>query len=428
MRKLPVVTRIDGIDVKSVFGQPLFSMYQQMIRLLLVGPRGKQLQHFFSEPSLQKTDGTILWYTRADGLIRSWDDLTPKEQDTAFEVVRYNCQVIEEICAQLRVSQGESAATVDALKSMLITPGLEKSLCMVGQSLVLAQWGCRPFGTAASDFALEVQGNKTKQVNGSLLRAVASPETETSQSDSQLAAETLLPDGAPEPTTASFTNDIVQEESFEEADTEPERVSETISDSNNGLIWRWVVILTLFALLIIGLLLKSCSTTGVQTTSITPTDLNQMAGLIAAADDKLLQCRPPTDPPLSDRSEGVPILTPDALAQNEVAVFGGRWILRADGNLTIGDQAFELQIQFDHTGAGRTNLRTDDGTECSGNSEVFIQSPNSFRMALSELICVGSMAGVAANEATCKVSDSGRVANCTLRCVNGPCSAEFLKE
>lgn len=423
MRKLPISTRFDGIDVKSVFGQPLFGMYQQINRILFVDPRGNHLLHFFSEPSIQRTDGSINWYTRAEGPIRSWWDLTQSEQGKALQIVDRNCRLVDEICEHLQASQGNSSATIEALKAMLVTPGLQESLCVVGQTVVLTQWGCRPFGSAASEFALEVQGKQAIQFDSSRLAVNNSEEIEYP-----------APPVIAETSSKDISFDTFQESAVEEPAKEvPEAPDgpphpEPKPQSNSSLIWRWVTILTLLALLLIGLILRGCAPALLHTEPVGPNDLKQTAELIMRADEKLLECRPPVESkPSPDTINAVPSLTPEALSQNEVRVFNGSWILRSDSGLTIENQPIAMQIDFDQQGRGRTFLKADDGTTCRGKSEVLIKSSNSFRMSLSALTCIGSFAAVSENQADCNVSGNGQVANCVLRCLDGPCDAEFLR-
>jgi len=417
MRKLPVITPIDGIDVKSVFGQPLFGMYQQMMRLLLVDPRGKHLQHFFAEPRIQKADGAIHWYTRAEGQIRPWNELTPTEQHNALEIVDHNCRLIGEICEQLLQSQGQSSVTVEAFRSMLITPGLQASLCVVGKSVVLAQWGCRPFGSAASEFSLEVQGKRATQFDASRLNAI---------SDEQESPQVV-------PMMDSSPADAPEQPIPEPRSDEPYNEETTIPEPERSFLWRWVVILSLLALLLIGLFLKSCTPADMPKNTIGSEELGQLANLIASADEKLLQCRPPAPVASSTDVDNTPILTPDAFVRKDIGVFSGSWILQPESGLVITnekgvDSVIAMwRIDFDKTGNGTTLLQVEDGRRCTGTSHVLIESSDSFRMSLSPMTCNWSGSAISANQAQCQVTEGGRVANCVLRCPDGPCGGKFLR-
>lgn len=422
MRKLPITTRIDGIDVKPVFGQRLFDMYSQISRLLSIDPVGRQLIDFFAEPAVHKTDRTINWYTKAQGVIRAWVELSPKEQQEAIEVVNRNCQLVREICDRLVQSQGESSATVEALRAMLITPSLQESLCVVGTKVVLAQWGCRPFGTAAGDYALEIQGERAKSHDlktPSFDRSEQTPVDEV-ESFGQSAGEIDAPANAGFADSESLPPDSGAAET-------PAPVDETSDRTSRSLIWRWVLIWTLIALLLIGLLLKSCSPQRQVTVLDEQERLGEIAALMAIADERLLQCRPISSGSSSQLNEPTAVLTPQALERNQVDVFSGRWVLRSDAGLVIDDKPIAMEIQFDASGSGVTRLVADDGTRCSGRAQVKIDSPSSFQMSLSSLDCTGSFPGVSANLAKCTVREGGRVANCVLSCINGPCDAEFLR-
>lgn len=438
MRRLPISTASDNIDVKSVFGQSLFGMYHQIVRLLSAEPRTTALQHFFAEPAVNKTDGSINWYTKAEGPIRCWDELTLSEQTTAIATVNSNCQLISSFCEQLIRSQGPSSPTVEALKSMLINPNITQSLCMVGQHLVITQWGCRPFGTSESDFSLEVQGERAKQfvIPQPAFNNNGSSDSEVINDSGSNAPPSLSVGQIPPTTPSSVATDLISEPELEpvaetepetEPKTEPEPEPQSPRRSIRDLLWRWVIILTLLALFFIGVLLKGCTTSAIHTASIDQREFGEMADLVLAADEKLLQCRPQTDGAAGTQNQRGVLLDPNALAKKEINVFTGRWVLHPETKLTIDKQTIAWEITFDNIGNGRTYIKTSDGTVCKGTAQVSIEASDRFRMPLSNLECIGSFNGVNSNLAVCQVLDGGRIANCEISCVHGPCDARFQR-
>jgi hypothetical protein len=405
-------------------------MYPQIVRLLSAESRTTALQHFFAEPTVNKTDGTINWYSKAEGPIRCWGELTNDEQTAAITTVDRNCHLITSFCEKLIKSQGPSSPTVEALKSMLINPNITQSLCMVGQHLVITQWGCRPFGTSESDFTLEVQGERAKQFvipQPSLNNTKPSDSVVITNSGSN-APPPLSVDQIPTTIPSAVAADPIFEsvpEPVHEPVQEPE--PESPRRSIRDLLWRWVVILTLLALLLIGLLLKGCATSAINTASIDQREFGEMADLVLAADEKLLQCRPQSGGSAGTKNQRGVLLDPNALAKKEINVFTGRWVLHPETKLSIDKQMIAWEITFDNMGNGRTYIKTIDGTVCRGRARVSIEAADRFRMPLSNLECIGSFNGVSSNLAVCHVLDGGRTASCEISCVDGPCNARFQR-
>lgn len=152
-----------------------------------------------------------------------------------------------------------------------------------------------------------------------------------------------------------------------------------------------------------------------------------MADLVLAADEKLLQCRPQTDGAAGTQNQRGVLLDPNALAKKEINVFTGRWVLHPETKLTIDKQTIAWEITFDNMGNGRTYIKTPDSTVCKGTAQVSIEASDRFRMPLSNLECIGSFNAVQSNLAVCQVLDGGRIANCEISCVHGPCDARFQR-
>jgi len=158
MQTLPLTTKRTLIDVKGINGQPIFSYYQQLVSLLQRDQTDKNLASFFAEPVVNAMRGEVAWVTKLEGPIRSFHDLTPDEKLKVSLQINQKCLQVKSIAEKVGASATSSSAYgAQALLAMLSTPDPLASIFMVGEQLVVAQWGCMPYGEKIGAFDLDVQ-------------------------------------------------------------------------------------------------------------------------------------------------------------------------------------------------------------------------------------------------------------------------------
>jgi hypothetical protein len=161
MQTLPLITKRTLIDVKGINGQPIFSYYQQLVSLLQRDPSDRGLPVFFAEPVVNAMRGEVAWVTKLEGPIRSFHELTPDEKLQVSSQINKKCLQVRAIAEKVGSSATTSSAYgAQALLAMLSTPDALASIFMVGEQLVIAQWGCVPYGDKAGVFDLDAQFSK----------------------------------------------------------------------------------------------------------------------------------------------------------------------------------------------------------------------------------------------------------------------------
>jgi hypothetical protein len=162
MQTLPIVTKRTQIDVQGINGQPIFSYYQQLLGLLKKEGVEQGLSHLFAEPVNNVLRGEVSWVTKLDGPIRPFEALSAQEKLTVAKKLSQSCEAVRRIADQVSASSGPSAAFgAQALRAMLSTPDALASLFMVGDQLVIAQWGCTPYGQQASHHNIDTRFAQT---------------------------------------------------------------------------------------------------------------------------------------------------------------------------------------------------------------------------------------------------------------------------
>ena len=265
MRQLPIQTKISEVEVTHVFGQPLFGLFGQVMRIFGRSADGAQLKNLFSEPSISKIERVIYWRTRVTGEVRLWADLSDAERFSATKKITLYCESIQNLCDVLTKEQGPNALIVEALRCMLVSPGIEESLCLVGDQLVLTQWGCRPFGRQASDYDLKVQGAKAraslKIPVTDLPVDVASPNVKSGYSGEQDNLPLEMPESNSRPAVQekapAETNNKVDDAHVQAPEEPAEAVLPVpVGPTPNRFYWRWLLLLLLLIILLLGLLFK----------------------------------------------------------------------------------------------------------------------------------------------------------------------------
>lgn len=156
MQTLPIITKRTHIDVQGINGQPIFSYYQQLMGLLKKEGSEEGLQSVFAEPVSDVLRGEVSWVTKLDGLVRPFDDLTPEEKLAVAKKLTQICDAVRRVADKVGGGSGSSAAYASqALRAMLSTPDALASLFMVGDQLVVTQWGCIPYGASAGEHYID---------------------------------------------------------------------------------------------------------------------------------------------------------------------------------------------------------------------------------------------------------------------------------
>lgn len=247
MARLPLITQRRDIDVRVVFGQSIFELYQQIQNLLQ--REAPALSNFFAEPIVNAVRGEIAWNTRAIGSPRLAADLSHEEWSNASQKLKQNSESIKSLIGKLeKAGRGNSAGT-EALRGMLMTPDLKQSLFLVGDELVLTQWGCYQFGTDARSADLFEQINRQPKLGPepSPPHAWAAPEPPPPP-QSPLPIENIRP-----PSSAAAA-----EPAREPVPPGPIPVVEPspVAAEPRKYFWRWLLLLLLLLILLIGILWK----------------------------------------------------------------------------------------------------------------------------------------------------------------------------
>jgi len=158
MQTLPIITKRTQIDVQGINGQPIFSYYQQLLAFIKKDGVDSGLIHLFAEPVTNVLRGEVSWVTKLEGSVRSFDVLSTEEKLTVAKTLSQSCDAVRRIADKVSTSAGPSAAYgAQALRAMLSTPDALASLYMVGDQLVIAQWGCVPYGQQASHHSIDAR-------------------------------------------------------------------------------------------------------------------------------------------------------------------------------------------------------------------------------------------------------------------------------
>lgn len=162
MQTLPIITKRTQIDVQGINGQPIFSYYQQLLGLIKKDGVDHGLLHLFAEPVTNVLRGEVSWVTKLEGSVRSFDVLSPEEKLTLAKKLSQSCDAVRRIADKVSTSAVPSAAFgAQALRAMLSTPDALASLYMVGDQLVIAQWGCIPYGQKADHHNIDARFAQT---------------------------------------------------------------------------------------------------------------------------------------------------------------------------------------------------------------------------------------------------------------------------
>ncbi len=305
MIKLPITTQKKDVEIKSVNGQSVFDLREQILTIIGRDVDPVLLRDFFAEPVVNEVKGEVSWYTQASGPLRPFSDLDGDERERVHQTLR-------KIDGELKASADKVAKAgfqlgwlSDAARAMLSAPDLDKSLFIVGTTLVLTEWGCVPFGSNPSLHQIVVSDKsspKTSVKDGGIEEQfVAQLQAEPTVRIIE-PIEEAIPDLDPEPIVPQETEPMQGLLTEPIAEPDPEL---TLAASDQRFFnWRdhisSLICLLLLLLLIIGVFLNyRYSDTGrVAAIQMADTRIEQLWGAIS---QRAQQCQPPAVVPGLDQ-------------------------------------------------------------------------------------------------------------------------------
>lgn len=250
MQKLPVQTPTAEIDIRRYGGQTIFELRKVIDNIFRSKPAYKNLASFFAQPNVSGSSG-ILWYTSIEGSVRSYSEVDASLQQQARERLEQVHSQIDEIRSSFGGDRADTNHVAQALAAMLQTPSLDQSLFLVGDSWVLTQWGCYPYGaTARPSIPEQIKSlpiNEQERLISGPDEATTEVPTATEQVNSPPPPGPTVPPVTPEPVDP-VTPQVAQPSMREEA------LEEKIAPGFPAW-WRWVLLGLVLLLLLLLLLL-----------------------------------------------------------------------------------------------------------------------------------------------------------------------------
>lgn len=161
MVKLPVVTLKKDVEIKTINGQSVFDLREQLLTILGRDAEDLPLKKFFAEPVVNEVKGEISWYSQVSGDVQPWSALDADARQAALGTIRKIDGRLKAAAERLAGSGGPLGWLRDATRAMLSAPGQDGSLFLVGTVPVLTQWGCTPFGSNPSHYQIIVEDRHT---------------------------------------------------------------------------------------------------------------------------------------------------------------------------------------------------------------------------------------------------------------------------
>lgn len=279
MARLPLITQRREIDVRVVYGQSIFELYQQIQNLLQ--RESPVLANLFAEPIVNAIRGEIAWNTRVMGVPRLAANLSAEEWTQVSQVLNKKIELVGQVLAKLEKAGLGSSASSEALRGMLMTPNLKESLFLIGDELVLAQWGCYEFGTDARSADLFEQIQRQPKV-------ISPAPSESNTANVPPISPAEIPFSPKDVTFSSSTTEVPpekQDPSSHESIPIIEH-SQVVAEARSRF-WRWLVLLLLLILLLIGVFWKYWQTSGSSSEALLRADV---ANLLSEVDKKAREC------------------------------------------------------------------------------------------------------------------------------------------
>lgn len=163
MQKLPIITALNDVEIKKIYGQSILDFHQQVCRLLAKENNDGELSNFFAEPVVNIQRGEISWYTIFTGECIPVATLDDYPRFLISEKLNSIFENINRIQNEVSKGQGSNSLGAEAIQGMLTAPDLMRSLFLVDDKLVLTEWGCTPFGSIPERFDLVIPENRKLQ-------------------------------------------------------------------------------------------------------------------------------------------------------------------------------------------------------------------------------------------------------------------------
>jgi len=344
MTILKIITNLKDIDTKSYGGQSIFDLYPSILNQFKSDKNTVEIIPFFATPRLNKGKGEIVWNTSYQGTQIPLSNLNESQTIEAHEVLINISSKIENLANNLEKLSPGNKIICSGLRELLTTPNLSKSLFLVGDSWVLTQWGCSPYGVNSNNFTLEEQFKKLlndkNKVQQQPVPIIKTPDSFESNEPNSLVKnpndsnENLIDikkanDNQVKEVVINTPNDIYPTPTDVIVDNKSQR-------------WRWLFLAILFLLLIFGSLIKGCQ-------SLSPTPYQEevnlrknISDLWDKIDQKITACLPnhnqnglsPIAPKESDSAEIDERLKDNSIKRGELNV-ALVWQGKADLDLYI---------------------------------------------------------------------------------------------
>lgn len=151
MRKLPCVTPLARVEIRGVYGQPVFEVFQQVRAILALNASDKDLSQFFAEPQVNAAKGDIYWYSDVQGTVQPYFQLNAEAREVLDEHVMRIRQRIRDVGERFASGGGAASGNrTEMFRAMMSATDLERCLFLVGTQPVLCEWGCKPIGEGAN--------------------------------------------------------------------------------------------------------------------------------------------------------------------------------------------------------------------------------------------------------------------------------------
>jgi hypothetical protein len=435
MANLPIVTKTSDIDIKSVYGQSIFEFYPQLKKILLQQPNGPELSQFFSEPVLNNVRGEVTWFTAINGPIKSFADMTPDERRWAGEKIKSYSQMVNDAANHIVQMSGPKSLGAEALRNALTTPKLDDSLFLVGDKLVMAQWGCVPYGVSSEDFDLVTEGKALAIIvdNPPEPEPPKSPEPEPPKPPEP------EPPKPPEPEVPKPPEPEPPKPPEPEPPKPPEpKLIEPEPPQAKTLaevLWRWLVIVLLTLLLLAGLLMKSCTYVAIGSTDNEDQLRTDIANLWVKVQEKAAACLPNKPPPEEKEKEkeipppAPPIPDLNAGAKNkDLKAFNGDWELITELTSEATGEPIIMYLRFDDKGLGNLTITSKKSkASCRGGASARFDSETAFTVTMDQCKGQTNNSTFRSNQGSCNLIPNTNKAKCVIRCSEGPCDATFQR-
>ncbi|MDD5581305.1 MAG: hypothetical protein PHY16_18800 [Methylobacter sp.] len=158
MKKLPYTTLRSKVEIRGVYGQPVFDFYQQFCRILDQENPERSLSQFFAEPQLNALKGEIQWYTNSEGTVKPYSQLESTSKTEVLDKISNILQGTREIGGRFAAEGGSESTRTEIFKATLSATDLEKCLFLVGEQPVLCEWGCKSIVEGVSSVDLWSHG------------------------------------------------------------------------------------------------------------------------------------------------------------------------------------------------------------------------------------------------------------------------------